>query len=286
MKNAIAVMSFALIFIIVLILRHAGYVPYWAVNAVVFIAGIYIYIESFNKYRNVRMIRDTATSKIGSLPMGLIEVYGKAKRLPGLFDIYHYLSVRELNRQGNPNLLSYFGIFSKETFSAKPFFIEDETGIVFVDPIDAEIIVNSKKWKSGDYAYKEEEIKEGDYVYCIGTAQRKESVDIAEEINKAIKEAKKSEDSFARFDTNNDGKISQEEWKEARKIIEKEIIDKSLGRNKTNIVHINKGKENSVFIISNKKEHQLIKKYYLQSVVLLVTGIAVTVYSLVSTFRG
>ncbi|MDR1195163.1 MAG: hypothetical protein LBL00_01650 [Endomicrobium sp.] len=296
MKNAVAIMIFSALFIIALVLKHNGYVP-WGVNILVLAAGMFLYFESFNKYKRLRLIRDTATSKIGSCPMGFVEVYGKAKRLSQFSEIYHYLSViegrskrtiREIlrGRLGLSALDSISDAMSKTTFTASPFYIEDGTGKVFVDPFDAEIIVDYKTYEEGDYLCTEAEIKEGDYVYCIGTAQRKDSIDIADEINKAIQRAKRSADTVKRFDVNNDGKISDEEWAQARKTIRNEVINKNLNRNKNDVISINKGKDDSIFIISSRKESALIKEYYIQSFILLLSGIALTAYSLIASFKN
>lgn len=294
MKNAIAIIVFTLLYVMVLFLSHMGAAPVWAPKIVFLAVGVYIYIESFNKYRIGRLIRDTATSKIGSLPVGLVEVYGKAKALSSVSVIYHYLSVREFDslhlkdgivNNNQMDLVASLGIIPKESLTVRPFYIEDESGAVFVDPLDAEIIANVKTHKEGNRIYKEAEIKEGDYVYCIGTARRTNVVDISDEINKAIKEAKKSKKTIERFDLDNDGKISQEEWNLARKTIESEIINKNLtGDKKDNVISIGKGRENSIFIISDKKEIQIVRKYYIQAVLLLLLGIAVTSCALLSLF--
>ncbi|MDR1195162.1 MAG: hypothetical protein LBL00_01645, partial [Endomicrobium sp.] len=70
-----------------------------------------------------------------------------------------------------------------------------------------------------------------------------------------------------------------EEWAEARKTISNEVINKNLNRDKNDIISINKGKDNSIFIISSRKESALIKKLYIQFFILLLSGIAVTAYS-------
>ena len=293
MKNAVAIMFFALLFMAALLLKYTGYAPHWIVNAVFFLCGIYVYFESFNTYRRLRLIRDTATSKIGSLSVGLVEVYGKAKRFPGFFDIYHYLSARELSEFPMSIFMKFSGVlFDASSFGMRggnlrvfPFYIEDETGAVLVDPAEAEVIVDTKVWRNGDVFYRESEIKEGDYVYCIGTAYRKKDVDIASEINKAIKEAKKSKYTLQRFDTDGDGKISPDEWAVARKAIENEVIDNNLAAGKPYIPSIVKGKEDSILIISSKKEGILVRKYYVKSLLFLLAGIAITIYSFIVTFR-
>ncbi|MCL2144315.1 MAG: hypothetical protein FWH43_02300 [Endomicrobia bacterium] len=280
MKNAVAIMVFSALFMFALYLSYSGYIPKWAADIVILAAGIYIYIESFNKYKKLRAVRDTATSKIGSMPLGFVEVYGKARRLPGLFDIYHYLSVRERSRRSS-FIPSFMDATPRFILKAQPFYIEDETGTVYVDPFDAEIIVKTKRWSDGSYIYAEAEIKDGDFVYCLGTAVKEKASDIAAEINKALKEARQDKRMMLeRFDTNSDGQISQEEWDAARKTLEKEITDKILNPKNESIISIERGKENPIFIVSNKNEKELIRQHFFHTILIFAAGIAVMVFAL------
>ncbi|MCL1972668.1 MAG: E3 ubiquitin ligase family protein [Endomicrobia bacterium] len=293
MRNAIAIMLFAVLFIAALYLSFLGYIPKRVADIVVLAAGVYIYLESFNKYKKLRYIRDTATSKIGSLPLGFVEVYGKARRFPGLFDIYHYLSIREL-----PDKSDIFGSlissgipggilgYKTESLRAMPFYIEDETGKVYVDPFDAEIVVETKRWRDAGYSYVESEIKDGDFVYCLGTATREKVADVRAEVNKALKEARQDKKMMLeRFDINGDGTISQEEWEIARQTLEREIMDKILTPKGESIITIERGKETPIFILSNKSEKELRRKYFFQSILLLAAGVAVTVIAFLCIFN-
>jgi hypothetical protein len=276
MKNAVAMMIFSALFMFVLYLHFSGYAPKWAADIVILAAGIYIYLESFNKYKKLRAIRDTAMSKIGSMPLGFVEVYGKARRLPGLFDIYHCLDVSEIRTK----IFFLKWILLKTTLTALPFYIEDETGKVYVDLFNAEIIVKTKRWIDGSYAYAESEIKDGDFVYCLGTAVKEKASDVRSEINRALKEARQDKKMMLeRFDTTGDGTISQEEWDSARKILEKEIMDKLLSPKDESIITIERGKDKPIFIISNKSEEELVKEHYFQTILIFAAGIVVTIFA-------
>jgi len=275
LKNAIAIMSFSLLLILAIFASGAFNLPRWLPDIVLLAAGMYTYVESFMKYKRFRRVRDTATSQIDSIPMGFVEVYGRAKKFPGMNEIYYYLS-----HGTSYDWFSNLGFFPKSSLTAKPFLIEDETGKVFVDPLNAEMILNYKTRFDYDTIYRETEIKEGDYVYCLGTVHRKDVVDIADEINKAIKAAKQDKEMMKRFDTNKDGKISEEEWNEARKYIENEVINKNLHKTDIYISTIGRSKEDSIFIISDRSEKELTKRFFIQYVVTLAIGISVTVFVL------
>jgi hypothetical protein len=107
-------------------------------------AGIFWFFKGFKIYREYRVLADTPEIPIRSMPMGLVEIHGKAKlatdklmdspvtRTPCLFykvDIerYHHDS------KGNGSWSHY-----KTTCSDLPFYLDDGTGIVLVNPCGAE----------------------------------------------------------------------------------------------------------------------------------------------------
>ncbi|MDR1695364.1 MAG: hypothetical protein LBR69_01850 [Endomicrobium sp.] len=279
MKNALAFMSFALLLVLSIFACGMLNAPKWLTDIVILAAGVYAYIESFAKYKIFRRVRDTATSKIGSLPVGFVEIYGKAKRFPGMHEIYYYLS--------NRNNFDWFSnlIFSpKDSLVAKPFYIEDETGKVYVDPFCAEMVLDYKTRFDGEFVYREAEIKEGDYVYCLGSVQRKDVSDISAEINKALKDAKANKEKMKRFDKNRDGKISEEEWFEARKFIENEVLNKNLNKNDIYLPVIGKSAYDPVFVISQKSEKEIVKRFFIKYVLTLAAGIALTAFMLARVF--
>ena len=270
---------------IMLTLSAVGIWPVWGAPALFFIFGLCTYIFSMFKYRELRAIRDTATSKIGSLPMGFVEVCGKAVKHPHYHSIYRVLEVKEIGgrRRGYYADAKDSGGLSRSEFSLFPFYIDDGTGRVYINPQEAKIIANTNKWIDGGYYYEETEIKDGDEIYCLGTAGNK-SKNLQAEIYQALKDARSDKYFTQKHDTDYDGKISQKEWDAARKKISGDVIAKSYAASGAVIPEIGKGTEKKLFIISNKSEKMLIRGYLKKTIGLLILGITVIVCSLVDVF--
>lgn len=106
--------------------------------------GIYIFIKSFGWRGRKNLIENTPTSKIRSLAMGLVEVYGevvpaKGSMLKSPFTssdcVYYMYKVEELRRSKR----SSHWVTINQGFEGKNFFLKDDTGIVLVDPKGAEV---------------------------------------------------------------------------------------------------------------------------------------------------
>jgi hypothetical protein len=107
-------------------------------------AGIYWFFKGFKIYREYRVLADTPEIPIRSVPMGLVEIHGKAKpaaekmvnspvtRTPCLFykvDIERY----QRDSKGNGSWRHY-----KRDCTGLPFYLDDGTGKVLVNPSEAE----------------------------------------------------------------------------------------------------------------------------------------------------
>ena len=167
----------------------------------------------------------------------------------------------------------------RDELTVNPFFIDDGSGAVYVNPEKAELLIDTKSWSDGYYYYEEAEIKEGDYVYCLGTAVTDKDLDLPEEIAQALKAAKKDEYFYDKYDTDGDGKISQEEWDAARKKITQSVIERQINVNRRDFVEITKGTENKIFIISNKSEKEITQSLYAKTLTMLFSGIFLIAFS-------
>jgi hypothetical protein len=108
-------------------------------------AGVYLFYRGFRMLQRKRLIEDTPTSKIRSAAMGLVEVSGLAtgpytipapvSQLPCYFHrtvVWIYVQSGKSKRW-------------KKVVDARfhvPFYLEDETGRVLVDPSDAELDIH------------------------------------------------------------------------------------------------------------------------------------------------
>lgn len=107
-------------------------------------AGIYFFVKGFIWWRQKKMIEDTPTSKVRSIAMGHVEVYGKAvpikdKILKSPFsssDCVYYKFTIEEYRRSNKN--SHW-VTIKSGEEGNHFYLKDDTGKVLIDPNKAEV---------------------------------------------------------------------------------------------------------------------------------------------------
>ncbi|MEM7825743.1 MAG: GIDE domain-containing protein [Candidatus Aenigmatarchaeota archaeon] len=111
--------------------------------------GTFLFIEGVSFYKRKRLIEDIPRSKIRSIAMGLVEVYGEvipAKRmilrspLTNSTCVYYKLVIKEEKTSGKRRVWVTVKNEEKRTY----FYIKDETGLVLVDPNGAEIDVPAK----------------------------------------------------------------------------------------------------------------------------------------------
>ena len=70
---------------------------------------------------------------------------------------------------------------------------------------------------------------------------------------------------MASFDSNQDGEVDQQEWEQARKIIRKKVTQEVLTKQANpaiDVIEVPKQKRRYPFIISNRSQQQLSKKFY------------------------
>ncbi len=105
--------------------------------------GAVLFFTSFKSQKHLRMIEDIPRSKIRSLAMGLVEVHGKVaagkKLLQTPFSkkdcVYYKFEVKEYRRSGK----STRWVTIKKGSQGVPFYAEDDTGKVLVDPTGADV---------------------------------------------------------------------------------------------------------------------------------------------------
>jgi len=115
-------------------------------SAVGFLVGLFLFYAGFMWLKRKRLIEDIPTSKIRSIAMGLVEINGKAhpakkeimkSPLTGKECVYYRYMVEKYVQSGKHGHWSTV----KTGNSTEPFFVQDETGKVMVDPQHAEVHV-------------------------------------------------------------------------------------------------------------------------------------------------
>jgi hypothetical protein len=114
-------------------------------SALGFGAGIWIFVKGFREFRKYRVLADTPEIPIRSMPMGLVEIHGQAVKAAELLtspvthtpcclfkvDIEHW----KRNEKGSGG----HWVHHRTDIQAAPFYLQDASGKVLVEPKDAEL---------------------------------------------------------------------------------------------------------------------------------------------------
>lgn len=126
-----------------------------AYSAIGFFFGLYLFFKGFVFFRRKRLIENTPTSKIRSIAMGLVEVFGEVMPAQGGMlksplsnndCVYYKYNIEELRGSGK----SRRWVSVKRGSDKRHFFLKDETSLVLVNPEGADIdIPTDLKFESG-----------------------------------------------------------------------------------------------------------------------------------------
>lgn len=185
---------------------------------------ILAFVAWYRAFKRYHLIGATPTARITSAPQGYIELSGKAALFPGEM-------VRGLP-SAPPCVWYRYRVYRTDGAvpslidsgqSHETFLLVDETGHCVIDPDLAEIISSLKVTVVNDYyRTKLEYLAPGKPLYALGYLQTLNAgavvLDRNADISALMGEWKRdTRQLLERFDTNNDGEIDLEEWKQARK---------------------------------------------------------------------
>jgi uncharacterized protein YjeT (DUF2065 family) len=114
------------------------------IGFVLILTGIILFLVALYVQKKKRLITDTPTSKIRSLAMGLVEIFGQVipfhKRVfkspfTNKDCVYYKYTIEELRSNGKN---SHWVTIKKDEHKTL-FYLKDETGMVLVDPTSAQI---------------------------------------------------------------------------------------------------------------------------------------------------
>ncbi len=258
-------------------------------NAVLSIGGLVAFVLGFRKLGTLRRIENTPTSAVRSMPMGLVELHGVAsleEPLTGPFTgkpvAFWKVTVEEYRRSGRH---SRWVTRHKASSADEPFHLEDETGRVLILPDGAETHLPTdyrEKYSGGSLpllvetylrerniglgwfgAFKrlrftERHIEVGQPFYVHGLAQerpdlRRRQRDRANEILRDVKEDPEAIDAL---DTNRDGRVDDLEWEQARQ----DAVTQAHSESASDRVVIAKGGPRDLFLVSDRSEHELVRR--------------------------
>ena len=200
----------------------------------------------FHFLRLKRRVENTPTSKTRSLAMGLVEIHGQARRKFALVSPMSqlpcvYYRLRRYRKDSN----NRWKLSSCKESDHVPFYLEDDTGRVIVDPLRATVRPRSRQQGLGgqqnllldkasyidrDEKWIEETIAEGTRLYVLGQATENtlRRPPLRQRVIEALRELKRDPTELKRYDRDGDGQICEQEWSEARRHIEEQLLHQSL----------------------------------------------------------
>ncbi len=260
----------------------------------------------FHFLRLKRRMQNTPTSKTRSLAMGLVEVHGRARRKYALVSPMSqlpcaYYRLRRYRRDRN----NRWRLSSSKDSGHVPFYLEDDTGRVLIDPQRATVCPRNRQQGFGgpqnllldkashidrDEKWVEETIAEGTRLYVLGqaTANHDHHPPLRQRLTEALRELKRDPAALRRYDHNGDGQIDEQEWNVARREVEEQLLHQSLqekGRSlpRQDRVVVTRPRQVSLpFIIAETpSEAHLTRNYALYSVPLFGGALLAVVWTVV-----
>ncbi len=253
------------------------------------LAGIVLFFEGFKKLRTLRRIENTPTCNTRSMPMGSVEVKGVARMeepleapFSGIAVAYYKVEIEEYRKSGSHS--SWVTIH--EDASETPFYLEDDTGEVLVNPqgVETHIAhgylretsrfsdapVRLQNYMLKNYLerkifnqgrrlrFSERHIGLGQRVYVHGVAQERRRLDLWREqmqrVSEKLSEVKADPDEMRRLDVDGDGRVSEDEWQMAHSRAVAEVRHEGI----ENRVAIAQGSSGELFLISDRSEKDLV----------------------------
>ena len=259
---------------------------FWFAAATAIVIALVGFVGIFVFLRRLRYIEDTPKSLIRSAAQGYVELQGRSRLMPGepiiapltqSKCVWWTYKIEQKNQTGNNNR-SWRTV--QHATSDDLFFIEDYTGHCAIDPEHAVVYPSAKDvWFgnsempeggpklgtmriSADYRYSESRIDSDDQLYALGYFHTQGPVgmgEINEEVRQVLVEWKQNQAALiARFDTDHDGKISQQEWDAARAEARKEVLAnerEAMQRPPMNV--LSRPPDGRPFILSTKPQKKL-----------------------------
>jgi len=241
-----------------------------------------------------RLIEDTPTSRVRSAAQGYVEITGRGRPLEGVSNlapltqrpcVWWRYRVQKKSEGGGWRRNDAWHTVSSG-YSVLPFLIDDGTGRCIVQPQGAEVITGeSTIWygdvpwpasspttglllRSGErsYRYFEERIYEQERVYALGefrSHRAGDGPDLQAAVTATLDEWKEDQTQLlARFDTDHDGRISLEEWEQARAEARRTVEQQSRDRAALETLNVlSRPEAGQLFLIAALPGSDLAKRY-------------------------
>jgi len=279
---------------------------YYAITkgGIAFLVGGILFWMAFYHLRLKRWMQNTPTSKARSVAMGMVEMKGTAQRaynvlspLTQMACIYYRVEKYRRKRDHKGNV--HWELVNVTSSGPVPFYLQDDTGRILVDPNGADVkpgyrqeysgaaisslmwgptsssggMISSRKFGHGgvenDEKFVEELIVEDSQVYVLGMAmpRRQERDSLRQRVGERMRKMKQSPGFMARYDMDKNGEIDDNELAAARVDAESIEIRNRLKETETareqgdNVVITQPKHRGLPFVVIDGEEDGLTTKY-------------------------
>ncbi len=276
--------------------------------------GIAIFGWGFSVWRRMRLIVDTPTAKVRSMPMGRIELNGHAQEKAELIApitkspcVYYRYTVEEERRSGKNN--KTWVTVDRGDSSAWGFYLEDDTGAVLLMPEGAKVEIrcdfeakhgglsglffggnasfDPSPWLNRGWLgisikklrFREWRIQAGDWLYVLGVSQERANLaaEQRQRILDKLRALKTDPEAMAHFDRDGDGELAAAEWEVARQLTVQEVTREATD---DRIVVAADPSHDAPFLISDQGEASLVTSHRWKAVFAVIGGAVISVGSL------
>jgi hypothetical protein len=265
-------------------------------DGVFFLFGGTLLVLGFGALRRKRLIENVPSSRIRSVAMGLAELVGRVRqrtpqRAPftGTTCAYFRFTVEKYTGGKNKR----WQVVEKGE-SAEPFWLEDETGRLLVNPAGAEAVLRTAyrevRRDGGIFSHKkrytEYRLIEGQRAYVLGTVghARDRARERREDLAGRLRDLKADAERLRAFDADRDGRISDAEWGGAVAAVKDDLLRREAAepRDPGEEIVIGKGQAEDTFILADRGEASLVRHLNIQVAVALLLGVLFTLIPSVS----
>ena len=275
--------------------------PHALHDAVMLAGGIALLAAGFALLHEKRAIENIPRSRVRSVAMGFVELTGSARaRTPVVAPLsgtscvfYRFLLERE--EPGGRGGSRWKTVDQGQ--SADWFDLDDGTGTITVDPdgVQAELGRDYRSITTGIGLLAPRErctewrVNPGETITVVGTvrALRNLAQERQEDVHDRLVALKREPARLRAFDANHDGRISTEEWGNAVRVVQDEVVraaasapappgpDLLLGRGATG---------ETTFVITDQGQRAIVRALAIKAGLALAAGLALTVAGAVSLF--
>jgi hypothetical protein len=253
-------------------------------------AGVLLFVRGFSAWRHMRLVEDTPTSRIRSMALGRVEVRGRAEGkapleapLTGRPCVWYRWRIEE---EVSDKRHRHWRTVEQGSSDAWPFYVEDDTGRVLVDPKGARIeaahdlsrvdpplagplgaFVQERGIRTSGFLgmrrklrFSEWHIAPGDTLYVLGVAQERGAIvhERRTRITEKLAVLRADPEAMAGFDLDGDGHVSGDEWDVARRLALQEV---ELAGFEDRVVIARDADGRAPFYVSDRDERAVIRSH-------------------------